>query len=356
MKPVNDYDKQVGANHINGTLEDRFKAFLGERDASESLDAPSFDALLANGKRADFLLDDRRIVLELKFLQANPEYKVEERLGPHRDRPDFPVFYWDADLNEVLRHLPDGEDIRREISNAVTRSIQGALEKADDQIRATKTALNIPDACGVAVILNERIGMLAPDLVTAKSSEILLKRKEGQIRYRDIAYVWIISESHRLSCDEDSGNASTILLAGPMADAHASAGDYLSSLMEQWAQFLGVRFVSLGEHENFDKLTFEERPVEPPKTTENLFLPRHEIWRQAYRNHPYLRSLSEADFLQHTARVFATMTPHFIKGGRKLSDSAIADLMEGWTHALEEAKHRRVDMRKLQPYLRDLNV
>ena len=40
---------------------------------------------LSCAKRADFLLNKRRIVLEIKSLKVDSKYKVEERLRPHRD-------------------------------------------------------------------------------------------------------------------------------------------------------------------------------------------------------------------------------------------------------------------------------
>lgn len=343
-------------NQTEHTLEGRFITFLEKLEYSENLDDSSFDAELVHGKRADFLLDQRRIILEVKSLEADPEHKIEERLSPHRMRPEFPVFYWKADLNEILPYLPDGEDIRRDIFHAVTRAVQGALEKADDQIEATKNALGIPDACGAVAILNENIGILAPELVTAKASQMLLKTRDGDIRYRHIAYVWIISEGHRLVHNSSTEHLPMILLEGPTGSSNVTARDYLDGLQPKWAKFLGVPFSSLGEHVNFDGLNFETRSVEPPSSTDDTHLTRQEAWRRAYQKNPYLRSLSEVDFLRHTARIFETMTPHFLKGGRKLTESAIADLMEGWTHALEEAQHRHLDMRKLQGQLPDLDT
>ena len=157
-------------NTSRASLEDRFKAFLSQLKNAENIDEALSDTELADGKRADFLLDGRRIVLELKSLEVDPEYKVEERLAPHRKRSEFPVFYWGADLNEMLSHLPDGEVIRREIAHAVTRSVQGALEKADDQIEAAKRALGLENSCGAVAILNERLGILTPELVAGKAS------------------------------------------------------------------------------------------------------------------------------------------------------------------------------------------
>ncbi len=346
--------RQDRVNQTDRTLEGRFKTFLEQLEGSKNLDDASFDAEFGSGKRADFFLKQHRIILELKSLEADPEYKIEERLGHHRNRPEFPAFFWKADLNEILPHLPDGEEIRREIFHAVTRAVQSALEKADDQIEATKNALAITNACGIVTILNENINILAPELVTAKASHMLLKTRDGNLRYRNIAYVWIISESHRLVHNGRTEHLPMILLEGPSAVDHFVAGKVLDDLQQRWAEFIGVPFSSLGEVDNFDSLAFEKRSVEPPSSDNDAQLARHELWRRAYRQNPYLRSLSEDNFIEHACRIFRAMTPHFLKGGQKLTDSAVADLMEGWTHVLEEAEHRRLDMRKLQECLPDI--
>ncbi len=336
------------------SLEERFKAFLCQLDNVESIDDTLSDAELAHGERADLLLDGRRIVLEVKSLEADPEYKIEERLAPHRNRPEFPAFFWDADLNEILPYLPDGENVRREIVHAVTRSVQGSLEKADDQIGATKKALGLDNSCGVVAMLNERVGILAPDLVTGKASQILLKTRDGGVRYKNIAYVWIVSESHRVAATERTEHLPLILMEGPTANDHAEAGEYLDSLQPKWAQFEEVPFFSLGHRKDFDGLTFEKRTVKHAET-ENRPLVRHEVWRRAYRAHPYLRSVSEEDFLHHVVQILTAMTPHFLVGGQKLSKAKVVELMERWTYILEEAEHRRLDMKKLQSRLPDLD-
>ena len=335
------------------SLEERFIAFLGQLENAESIDDTLSEKELAHGKRADFLLDERRIVLEIKSLEVDPEGKIEERLAPHRKRPEFPAFFWEADLNEILPYLPDGEDVRREIAHAVTRSVQGALEKADDQIKATRKALRLENSCGVVAILNEKVGILAPELVTGKASQMLLKTRDGTARYHNIAYVWIISESHKLATKEQTEHLPLILLEGPMANAHADAGEYLDTLQQKWAEFERLPFASLGQRTDFDGLSFVKR-AEHPVNTEKKPLVRHEVWRQSYRDHPYLRSLGEEEFLQHAIHVLSIMTPHFLIGGKKLSDATVAELMERWTHILEEAEYRRLDMRKLQSRMPDV--
>ena len=331
----------------HSSLQDRFEAFLNQLEGSESIDDTFSNTDLAHGERADFLLDHRRFILEIKSLEMDPEYKVAERLALYRDRPEFPRFFWDADLSEILQYLPDGEEIRQKIVHAVLRSVQGHLEKADDQIGATKAKLGLTDACGVVAILNQAIGILSPELVTAKASQMLLKTKEGDTRYKQISYVWIVSESHRVSRVDGLEQLPLIVLEGPSADNYPASGEYLDSLQSKWAEYEGSPFFSLGQRTNFDGLSFEKRKKDR-LATEDRPLVRHEVWRHAYRQNPYLRSLSEKDFLAHIARITSYLDPHFLVGGRKLSDTAAAGFMEGWTHALEEAEYRRLNMKKLK--------
>ncbi len=346
--------KTVDGNDNRPSLVERFNAFLSQLDNAENIDSDLSDDEFRGGQRADFLLAGRRIVLELKTIETDPEYKVEERLAPHRERPEFPVFYWQTDLNEVLPYLPDGEEIRRKISHTVTRSVQGALEKADDQIEATKKALNIERACGVVAILNEKVGILSPELVSAVAGQMLLKRREGNIRYKNISYVWIVTESHRLAAPGPREHLPLIFLEGPSSEAHTEACDYLDSLQAKWAQFVGVPLVSLGRRQDFDGLSFDIRKMK--SETDGRPLVRHEMWRRTYREKPYLRHLGEEQFLEYVAQIISAMTPHFLVGGKKLPFTAVAELMERWTHILEEAEFRRLDMRKLTARLPDIDT
>ena len=328
------------------SLEGRFRAFLDGLEDAENIDNSLSEADLAYGQRADFLLDQRRIVLEVKSLQTDPEYKIAERLDLHRNRPDFPVFFWNANLDQMLPHLSDGEEVRRQIFHAVTRAVQGALEKADDQIQATKEALSLEDSCGVVVILNQEVGILAPDIVTAKANEMLLKTRNNVLRYTQIACVWIISESHVLIHKDGSEHSPLILLQGPTADTHADTGKYLRELQAKWAKFEGYPTLFRQELRNFDRLSFRKRTV-AQKKDEKPAPVAHEIWRRAYMAQPYLESLSEGEFIEYAVQIITAMEPHFLVSGRKLARARVAHLMERWTHILQEAEHRCLDMKKI---------
>ena len=210
-------------------LEDRFMTFIGRIEGSENIDDSLSHAELSYGKRADFLLNERKVILEIKSMKTDPHYKIEERISPHRSRPEFPLFYWKSDLNTILPHLPDGKKIRHDIFHAVTRAVQTALEKADDQIQATKTALKLDSSCGVVAILNENIDILSPDVIAAKANQMLLKTRDGDIRYKQLSFVWIISESHMMISRVGAEHLPLILLEGP-----------LRKIMKMWASILIV--------------------------------------------------------------------------------------------------------------------
>jgi hypothetical protein len=76
-------------------------------------------------------------------------------------------------------------------------------------------------------------------------------------------------------------------------------------------------------------------------------MPRHELWRKQYRNKRYLNTLSDEAVLVHGAKLLSFMTPHFLKDGQKLPFEQVAQFMEGWTHFLEEAKIRGLDLKKM---------
>lgn len=334
------------------SLEERFKEFLGGLPDSENLDEILPDGS-SKGKKADYLLDQRNIILELKSLQTDPEYKIDQLLEPIRSRPEFPLFYWDADLTDLLRPLHDAEVIHKRIFDAIARSVQTALEKANAQIRSTKLAVEIPGAAGVVVILNENIKILNPRVVTGKVNEMLTKRRsDGSIRYNQIEHVFIISEGHVFSKEGNRELLPLIQVIGPTAQTECSVNEYLGNLQSEWCKYQGIPQESMGLLKDLMYFNFEERGApDHPQSIESFA--NHELWRQSYRRKPYLRALTEDQLLDYAVRIISTMAPHLMKGGKKLPQEYFFQLGIGWTHILEEAEFRHLDMKKLQARLPD---
>ncbi len=209
------------------SLEQRFIEFFSRVQGTESLDAEMFRELFGASRRADFLLKDREAIVEVKTLKIDPVYKVEARLAVHRNRPEFPLYFWRAELSEILKHLPDGEAIKKDIFRALTNSVQNAFRSANDQIRETKRILNLPKSCGILVVLNENVEILRPDYVTARANAMILEAKNDSLRFPEIAYVWIFSETHSRKVGTVLQGAPIILLEEPQSDHSPELGDYL---------------------------------------------------------------------------------------------------------------------------------
>ena len=53
-------------------------------------------------RKAEFLLADRKVIVELKALTDDPSHKVEAKADRHRGREDWPLFYGTANVRKVL--------------------------------------------------------------------------------------------------------------------------------------------------------------------------------------------------------------------------------------------------------------
>ena len=79
-------------------LERRFKAFMASLPDAENIGAIELPEQFRDAKRADYFLGDRRVVVELKNLVADPSEKIESVLETRRKDEDFPQFFGTAEL------------------------------------------------------------------------------------------------------------------------------------------------------------------------------------------------------------------------------------------------------------------
>jgi hypothetical protein len=120
-------------------------------------------------KRADYLLADRKVIIELKTLGSDQKYKVNEELDKHRDRDDFPLFYGEQELSKILKLLPDGQKINSRIFYKISRSIESAFRDDNKQIRSSKQIFDCPNASSLLVLLNQNIDVLSPEVISYRS-------------------------------------------------------------------------------------------------------------------------------------------------------------------------------------------
>ena len=226
-------------------LAERLNLLLQRLDA-EALDTPPFEALFRErGDRADYLMFDRSLVVELKDLQDDPEYKIQRVFDKFTRRPGFPiVVFGTASLTQVTQKLPPdvAGEINSAVANAVSEVLEDLVEKANRQIRNTKQVLGLPEAGGLLFISNAALSVLSPALVVYRLERVIKKHtKEGTPRFPEIHAVCYVSEAH-VTPDLPDGQVGFAICTfeGPLAPCSARVADDLAYILKRWSAAHGV--------------------------------------------------------------------------------------------------------------------
>jgi len=327
-------------------LNERFKAFVSQLPLSEVIDDLDLPAEFDKEKRADFSIENRRAIIELKSLESDPEYKIHAEIEKHRKRDEFPLFYGEMEVCKILKHLPDGKQIQKTLFRNISRSIEQSFREADKQIKATKQILSCPDSFGFLVLLNQDISILSPAVISNKVSQLLTKMdKDGSLHYKNITSVWIIFENFSLKSNRRIIILPSIVVDGPSDVDQIELSRIIKILTIKWAEFdkmplyvtSNITRISDSDFIHRSKLEKEHSQVKP----------RYELWRQQYRQNPYLRSLSDDAVLMHGSKLYNLMLPNFLKNGHNIPFHIMAQYMESWTHFLEETNFRGLNLKKM---------
>lgn len=331
---------------MSTALERRFLAFLSTIPGAESLDRLMSSVEFDGERRADFLLFDRRVILEVKSLQTDTSPKVDAEMERYRYRDDFPLIYGEVELHKVLKHLPDGKQINERIFFRITRSVEDATRSAEDQIENTSRLLNLPESAGVFVLLNESVEVLTPDIIASRVAMLMRRKKKDGTDRSPIAYCWLLFEGHTVTTGPAEMTLPMISLEGPRAAQFNWFGELLARLQVAWARYNGRPLFHV-EASSLDKLAVA--PVSAPKDPKpGDKISRQQLWEFRYRQHPYLRPLSDSEVLRHGRTTIDRLTPYFLVGAPKASSGEIDRLMAAWSDFLCEARHRGLDLRHIR--------
>ena len=311
-------------------LEHRFLEFLSKLPGAESLDTLLAGTQFDGERRADYLLFGRRLIVEVKALQVDVAEKAEAELDKHREREDFPLFYGEVELHKVLRHLPDGDQISDRIYQRITRSAEDGVRSAEKQIHNTARLLQLDDSAGIVVLLNEKLGILSPDVLVPRVSSLLTRTgPDGRLR-SPIASAWLIFESHSVPGGPSRKNLPMICLDGPRADDMPWLAAFMDHLQVAWARFSGHTLIRT-TLSDINKLPTEpvKAPAPPPEPPR-----RYEVWQARYKQRPHLRGLSDRDVIAFGRRAFTHLMPYFLKDGPRLLPKDLEPLAVSWSEFL----------------------
>ncbi len=333
--------------HLN--LEETFIDFAKKLPRAEFIDELKLNKEQREAEKADFFFNDREIVCELKSLRTDQSGKVDKILRPHQERPEWPIFYGGWEIHKVLRHLPDGLQINKQIYDGVTSAIKELVRKANRQIRTTKQVFELPSAGGVLVILNEYVDILSPDVIAQKVYELYNKRTStGELQFPEINFTWIINVSHYAQLTPDLQGLPSLVLPNSVPDP-ANVSDFVDSLQPQWAAYNGVPMFRV-DWDSLDSIKFES--VSQAKASRKMV--RHEFWRMQYKRRPYLRTFNKDGMVEYGGELMSNLTPGFLKGASRHQQRKTQLLLEPWTHFLEEINLRGMNMREFSSMLQEL--
>lgn len=217
-----------------------------QRLQAEPLDDSRFEAAFGGkGHRADYLMFDRSLVVELKDLQDDPEYKIQRVFDGFQDRPKFPVIvFGTVPLTQVLEKLPPelARELNDSIATAVSEVLESLVEKANRQIRNTKQVLALPDAGGLLVISNAALSALTPALVAYRLERMLRKHTpDGTPRFPELQAVCYISEAH-VTQDLPDGQVgfAVCTFEGPPGPSRERVMNDMDYVLKRWSAAHGV--------------------------------------------------------------------------------------------------------------------
>ncbi len=336
----------------NKFLHQRFKDFLETLDNVENIDNLNLTPKQRDAKKADYFAINRKLVIELKSLETDTEYKVEKILEPYRSRPEFPHFFGGWEVNKILKHLPNGDEINRQMVEAVTSSLREVYRSANKQIRTTKETFDLPNSQGLLIILNQKIDALAPQHIDYQLRRMLGKKHpDGSFQFPDVNYVLIFSEAH-------FSPAQNNLIAFPIM--HLPIGivyefqhtDFANHLSKKWTEYNNVPFIDGGNVKSVKELNIKS--VAQSKKDSERLIPRHEGWRRYYRKNPYFHSYDEKKLIWLYKIIMGQLTPGMLKGATKRQKEGVRFWIEVFTHFLEEIDSRGIDFKIFQPASKEL--
>jgi len=235
-----------------GPIESRLREFVAAADHSEWLDGPEFNRLGALPRKADYLFGKRRMIAEIKSINADPKHGHERRLKERFSQPDAPRGYGQVGLGAVFRTMPDGSDLSKMMFDIAGRVVRRQLEDANEQIRATRNELGLQQSRGLAILLNDQQERVDAQGIGFAIRAALERRKHG---LPEVTYVWASVECHRIRLPD--GRLAYPQLLVLRANQRPSDVQFLCSMILAWAEFNGADLHRVDHHGEWDCL----RPV-----------------------------------------------------------------------------------------------
>lgn len=321
-------------------LRSRFEAFMDLMVSIESIDRIDIPSIAGSPKKADYFGMGRSIIFEQKAINEDQIEKVQEEMEKHAEKHYYPVFYGKRDINLILDKFPNKEEVKKKLYYRTTKLLEDYLSSANKQIESTSRIFGISNYTGVLVILNDKVKLLSPEIITNRMFDRLKERRSnGDLRFPKISVVLIISDTHLYKQKVPL----VLLVKNEQSPPHSEeVEEFLHYLIHSWSEYNGGRAAFIEDpHEALANT--KERP-EQPRTR----FTRSEERVNWYEQNRYMESWSDDEIYKNCAEYVAAIAPFYIKGGPRIPPHVLAEASLAFSDFIVESNLRGLDMKEIK--------
>lgn len=228
------------------TLRARYEAFVRTLDGFEDIDALLKTKTLAGTKRADYLFQNRSMIVEQKSLEIDPADKPQKFVEELVRRGEM-VFWGTLSTEAIFRRMPNGDELRRRLALKIGKVIEENVRKADKQTRDTREIFQIPSAGAILVLLNEDATTLFPDIVAYALASTFQKKEGSEYRYSNVDGVFLISEAHPTEVPGFQKAFPVHSFLAPATENRDVVIAFMDMMMARWARFNNATLIRSSE-------------------------------------------------------------------------------------------------------------
>ncbi len=327
-------------------LEVRFQQFMAQLPSVEDIDGIKLSVEERKNKIADYFGLGRSVIFEQKCINQDQSEKIQSEVDAHSEEDYFPYFYGKRDIDLILEKFPEAENVKRRIYSKITKLLEDYLSSANKQIKSTSLLFNIPSYSGVLIILNDKVKVLSPEIISSRIAQRLKETdSKGIIRFNEIAYVLLISETHLYKGQVPV----SIRIEAPGAkNCSPKVSEYLDYIDYSWALFNGGSLTKLkSTHNFFNSLEEKKKPTQKKVTRSDERI----IW---YKKQRYMKNWSDDKVLEASAKLIKEILPYITKGGPKMPTNELAERMFAFSDFIEESNYRGLDLKELKKWFSDI--
>ncbi|RYY22258.1 MAG: hypothetical protein EOP62_23495 [Sphingomonadales bacterium] len=231
-------------------LEARVVDFLKSGPHAESVDELIYGRTVETNI-SDYLIDDRRLIVELKAVSGDSAGRVAALFREALDQEPRMFAVGRMSIQPILRARANGEEINSRLVHIAGRAVRQLLQKANKQILATRDHFEIPNAAGLVVLAVERGKATEAGVIAYAVRHAIFSEKTP---LTGIDYVWVTMENHTIRLP-DGGLGYPEMLIWRRAHRPQRLEALVGNMLDAWSSQQGDELVHVDHTQGWDSLS-----------------------------------------------------------------------------------------------------